>query len=130
MEWAHVQLHGVLPEWRVPWRRMKMREPHIGPLSRQAAEILREARLLSGHGRWIFPQLRNPDRPMSECCITAALRAMGYAGTEMSWHGFRSLASTPSPWTPFSTSSLNQRCRFKPRPWRRCGRIIALSPKC
>jgi len=31
---------------------------------------------------------------MSECCLTAALRALGYAGTEMSWHGFRSLAST------------------------------------
>jgi integrase len=34
---------------------------------------------------------------MSECCITAALRAMGYASTEMSWHGFRSLASTQLP---------------------------------
>jgi hypothetical protein len=73
---------------------MKMREPHIVPLSRQAAEILREVQRLTGNGRWVFPQLRNPDRPMSECCITAALRAMGYAGTEMSWHGFRSLAST------------------------------------
>jgi hypothetical protein len=31
---------------------------------------------------------------MSENCITAALRAIGYSGTEMSWHGFRSLAST------------------------------------
>jgi len=51
MEWAHVQLHGVLAEWRVPWRRMKMREPHIVPLSRQAVDILREVRLLTGHGR-------------------------------------------------------------------------------
>ena len=25
----------------------------------------------------VFPQLRNPERPMSGCCITAALRAMG-----------------------------------------------------
>ena len=94
MEWAHVQLHGASPEWRVPWRRMKMREPHIVPLSRQAAEILREVWLLTGKGRWVFPQLRNPDRPMSESCILAALRAMGYASTEMSWHGFRALAST------------------------------------
>lgn len=94
MEWAHVQLPGASPEWRVPWRRMKMREPHIVPLSRQAADILREVRLLTGSGRWVFPQLRNPERPMSESCITAALRAMGYAGTEMSWHGFRALAST------------------------------------
>jgi integrase len=93
MEWAHVQLHGAWPEWRVPWRRMKMRAPHIVPLSRQAGDILREVRLLTGTRRWVFPQLRNPE-PMSGCCITAALRAMGYASAEMSWHGFRALAST------------------------------------
>jgi integrase len=93
MEWAHIDLHGATPEWRVPWRRMKMREPHIVPLSRQAAELLQEIRLFSGNRRWVFPQLRNPDRPMLEGCITAALRTMGFAGTEMSSHGFRSLAS-------------------------------------
>ena len=84
MEWAHVQLHGASPEWRVPWRRMKMRAPHIVPLSRQAAEVLREVRLHTGGQRWVFPQLRNPERPMSGSCLTAALRAMGYSGTEMS----------------------------------------------
>ncbi len=94
MEWAHVQLHGAFPEWRVPWRRMKMRAPHIVPLARQAADILREVRLLTGTRRWVFPQLRHPERSMSGCCITAALRALGFAATEMSWHGFRSLAST------------------------------------
>lgn len=96
MEWVHLQLHGASPEWRVPWRRMKMHEAHIVPLSRQAAEILREIRLLTGDGRWVFPQLRIPDRPMSENCITAALRAMGYGGAEMSWHSFRALASPES----------------------------------
>lgn len=42
----------------------------------------------------MFPQLRNPNKPMSENCITATLRAMGYGGAEMTWHGFRALAST------------------------------------
>ena len=31
---------------------------------------------------------------VSENAITAALRRMGYTGREMTWHGFRSLAST------------------------------------
>jgi hypothetical protein len=31
---------------------------------------------------------------MSESWITAALRAMGYSGAQMSWHGFRAFAST------------------------------------
>jgi Arm DNA-binding domain len=45
MEWGHLQVHGASPEWRVPWRRMKKRQPHIVPLSRQAAETLREVHL-------------------------------------------------------------------------------------
>ena len=94
MEWAHVNLDVPHPEWRIPWRRMKMREHHIVPLSRQAVDILRQLRCLSANGRWVFPQLRNPQHPMSERCLTAALRAIGYGGQEMSWHGFRALAST------------------------------------
>jgi integrase len=31
---------------------------------------------------------------MSENAITAALRRMGYSGEEMTWHGFRTIAST------------------------------------
>jgi integrase len=94
MEWAHISLDGATPEWRVPWRRMKMRQPHIVPLSRQAVAILREAQRHTGHRQYVFPQLRKPNKPMSENCLTAALRAMGYGGAEMTWHGFRALAST------------------------------------
>jgi hypothetical protein len=31
---------------------------------------------------------------MSENALTAALRRMGYTGDQMTWHAFRSLAST------------------------------------
>jgi integrase len=93
MEWLQINLNGLTPEWRVPWKRMKMREPHIVPLSRQAVEILREIQLHTGGRHYVFPQLRKPHKPMSENWITAALRAMGYS-TQMSWHGFRALAST------------------------------------
>jgi integrase len=48
MEWSQIRLHGVSPEWRVSWPRMKMREPHIVPLSRQAVAILREIHQLTG----------------------------------------------------------------------------------
>jgi integrase len=73
---------------------MKMREPHIVPLSRQAVSILQEIQLHSRESYWVFPQARNPNRPMSEACITAALRAMGYCSDEMSAHGIRAHAST------------------------------------
>lgn len=43
---------------------------------------------------YAFPSLRDSNRPMNENALTAALRRMGYAGTEMTWHGFRTIAST------------------------------------
>ncbi len=50
-------------EWRIPAERMKMREQHIVPLSRQAVEILRELEPLTNRGisakpdapRYVFP---------------------------------------------------------------------------
>jgi hypothetical protein len=94
MEWAQLQLDGPEPEWRVPWRRMKMRDPHIIPLSRQSVSILRQLHALTGDGRYVFPNPRSAERPMSENCLTVALRSMGFSGEEMSWHGFRAMAST------------------------------------
>jgi integrase len=73
---------------------MKMGEEHVVPLSRQALEILRDVQPLTGDGRYVFPSLRSHSRPMSNNAITAALRRMGYGSDEMTWHGFRSLAST------------------------------------
>jgi len=94
MEWSQLNLDGDTPDWRVPWRRMKMRDPHVVPLSRQAVSILREIQLHTGDGRYVFRQLRKPQKPMSENAMTSALRAMGYAGDVMTDHGFRSMAST------------------------------------
>ena len=71
---------------------MKEREPHLVPLSRQALEILQGLKPLTGHGRYIFPSIRNVARgnvPMSENTICAALRRLGYTGAEMTAHGFR-----------------------------------------
>jgi integrase len=73
---------------------MKMREQHIVPLARQAIEILGELNAVTGRARFIFPSPQSAGRPMSENAVTAALRRMGYSGEEMTWHGFRSLAST------------------------------------
>lgn len=73
---------------------MKMRQPHTLPLSRQATDILLEAQTLTGRQRYVFSSLYPGTRPMSENTINAALRRMGYAGDEMTAHGFRAMAST------------------------------------
>lgn len=96
------EINFAAAEWRIPAARMKMREVHIVPLSRQAIEILRELEPLTGNGipakpdapRYIFPGGRSRERPMSENAVLAALRRIGYGKEEMPGHGFRSMAST------------------------------------
>lgn len=92
MEWAELDL--AVAEWRIPAEKMKMREAHLVPLSRQALHILEEMRPLTGQGRYVFPGTRTPKRPLSENTLNAALRRLGYAKDEMTGHGFRAMASS------------------------------------
>jgi integrase len=80
-------------EWRIPAERMKMKEQHIVPLSKQAIATLRELQKHSGHRQFVFPNLHNPKAYMSENTILYALYRMGYH-SRATGHGFRSTAST------------------------------------
>lgn len=91
-EWTEINLDAA--EWRIPARRMKMREQHIVPLSSQAVAILRELYALTGRGHYVFPGARTNERPMSENTVNAGLRRLGYTNADMTGHGFRSMAST------------------------------------
>ena len=82
------------PQWRIPAERMKMREQHIVPLSRQAVAILRELHGFTGPDGFLFPNERSTSRSISENTINAALRGLGYASDQMTGHGFRHMAST------------------------------------
>jgi integrase len=91
-EWTEFDLDKA--EWNIPATRMKMREPHLVPLSTQAVQILRELQALTGGGRYVFPSTRTNGRPMSDNAVLAALRRMGFGKDEMSGHGFRAMART------------------------------------
>lgn len=91
-EWAEFDLIGR--EWRIPAQRMKMKELHIVPLSRQAVSILLELQPLTSKGRYVFPAIGKRERPLSENTLSAALRRIGYTSEEMTAHGFRTIAST------------------------------------
>ena len=91
-EWSEIDLNAAT--WSIPAHKMKMRQPHIVPLSSQAVAILRELHALTGRGRYVFPSPRTAQRPMSENAVTAALRSLGYDGQTATGHGFRSTAST------------------------------------
>jgi integrase len=79
--------------WDIPAERMKMRTPHIVPLSTQALEVLTLLKQLTGDSELVFPCERDPKKPMSNNTILFALKRMGYGGV-MTGHGFRGIAST------------------------------------
>lgn len=90
--WGEFDLDAA--EWRIPAERMKMRTPHIVPLSRQAIEVLatlHEQR--NALNDLVFPGERNHEKPMSNNTILKALDRMGYKH-RMTGHGFRGIAST------------------------------------
>ena len=80
-------------QWRVAPERMKMKTPHIVPLSRQAIHILETLKPMTGHGELVFPNQNNHSKPMSNNTILKALEVAGYKH-RMTGHGFRGLAST------------------------------------
>jgi integrase len=80
-------------EWRIPAERMKMRSPHIVPLSPQALAVVEELRPLTGHFDLLFPSQRDQGKPISENTLLYALYRLGYH-KRATVHGFRALAST------------------------------------
>jgi len=91
-EWSEIDLETE--EWRIPAEKMKMARNHIVPLAPQAVAILKGLYPLTGRGKYVFPNPRTGERPMSENALLAALRCMGFQKHEMTAHGFRSTAST------------------------------------
>jgi integrase len=89
--WDEINLDSA--EWLIPAERMKMRRPHLVPLSNQAVAVFRKAAKLSGDRRYVFPNRNDPTKPASNAIILRSLGRMGYTG-KMTGHGFRSAAST------------------------------------
>lgn len=89
--WSEFDLEAA--QWRIPAERMKMKEQHIVPLSKQVLALLAELRTFNGDSVLVFPGDRVPSKPMSENTILFALYRMGYR-SKMTGHGFRGIAST------------------------------------
>ncbi|MEN6586606.1 MAG: integrase arm-type DNA-binding domain-containing protein [Sulfuricella sp.] len=92
MEWAEINWDEE--RWEIPAEKMKMRLPHIVPLSKQALAILTDLHPITGRGKYVFPSARGASRPLSENGVRVALRTLGYTNEEMTPHGFRAMART------------------------------------
>ncbi|EDB3638141.1 tyrosine-type recombinase/integrase [Salmonella enterica subsp. enterica] len=90
-EWAEFDLDNDL--WQIPKERMKMRRPHLVPLSRQVKSHLLELKEITGWGKYVFPGRNDAHKPMSEASINQVIKRIGYGG-KATGHGFRHTMST------------------------------------
>lgn len=91
-EWTEID--GLNAIWSIPAEKMKRRRPHRVPLSVQALDRFDALHDLTGTGKYVFPSVLTPTRPMSENTVNSALRRLGFAQNEMTAHGFRAMPAT------------------------------------
>lgn len=80
-------------EWHIPKERMKMRRPHVVPLSKQVLAILKDLHKQTGKNLMFFIALPQIKAYQQRGCTHGTTPRMGYQG-KMTGHGYRSLAST------------------------------------
>ncbi|QTL40656.1 tyrosine-type recombinase/integrase [Xenorhabdus budapestensis] len=90
-EWTEFNFDNDL--WQIPAERMKMRRPHIVPLSNQVKAILIKLHEITGSGKYVFPGRNDAGKPMSEAAINQVIKRIGYDG-RATGHGFRHTMST------------------------------------
>lgn len=79
--------------WEIPTERMKMKRPHLVPLSTQALEIVQQIKVMSGQYPLVFSGRNDPRKTMSEASINKVFKQIGYTG-KVTGHGFRHTMST------------------------------------
>ena len=102
MKWEEIDWRES--RWEIPAAKMKMDRDHIVPLSRQAIEVLKRVKPITGRFMYVFPNERSRTRAMSDNGIRSALRTLRHTNEDMTPHGFRAMART----------LLDEELRFRP----------------
>ncbi|ERH73674.1 tyrosine-type recombinase/integrase [Serratia marcescens] len=89
--WEEIDFERAI--WEIPAERMKMRRPHIVPLSTQAVELLKQLHPITGHYPYIFIGRNNRRKPISKESVNQVIELLGYKG-RATGHGFRHTMST------------------------------------
>lgn len=89
--WSEFDLEKAV--WEIPAERMKMKRPHLVPLSTQALEIVQQLKVMSGQYPLVFPGRNDPRKTISEASINQVFKRIGYTG-KVTGHGFRHTMST------------------------------------
>ncbi|EMT6576982.1 tyrosine-type recombinase/integrase [Providencia rettgeri] len=90
-EWSEINVDTKV--WEIPAEKMKMRRPHIVPLSEQVIDLLKQIHPISGSYQYIFPSRTDYRKHISDMALNTMIRRMGYSG-RATGHGFRHTMST------------------------------------
>lgn len=91
-QWSEIDIMAGV--WEIPAERMKMKRPHIVPLSTQAVRLFQQLRYYTGHREICFFSAEW-GKMISRTRFPEAMRKLGLKdGWKMTPHGFRGMAST------------------------------------
>jgi len=101
IDWADDHVASPAALWTVPARKVKqeleLRDDetfdHPVPLTAAAVEVLQAVRPLTGRSRYVFPNTRTGNKPMSENAVGYLYNREGWKGRHVP-HGWRSSFST------------------------------------
>lgn len=80
-------------KWEIPAEIMKMKRPHIVPLSRQVIDLFNQLKPISGNYPLVFIGRNDHRKPISKESINQVIELLGYKG-RLTGHGFRHTMST------------------------------------
>ncbi len=89
--WQDIDLEKGI--WEIPTEVMKMKRPHVVPLSKQVIELFNSLKPLSGHYELVFIGRNDHKKPISKESVNQVIELLGYKG-RLTGHGFRHTMST------------------------------------
>lgn len=89
--WEDINFETKL--WEIPAEVMKMKRPHIVPLSEQVITLFKLLEPISKHHSLVFIGRNDPRKPISKESINQVIELLGYKG-RLTGHGFRHTMST------------------------------------
>jgi len=92
LKWSEIDLDNKII--RIESQRMKMKKPHLVPLSNQVFNILSNLRNGNLDDAFVFPSPRSRSKPITANSLLVAIRSVGVDKDTFVTHGFRHMAST------------------------------------
>ena len=93
MEWNEVDMDDRLI--RIRGERMKMKKPHLVPMSKQVYNFFNELKKVNFDSEFVFPTpVKNKNQPITTAALLQAIRKQGIKKDVFTTHSFRSMAST------------------------------------